>query len=103
MISENTKKEVIKKFEELTGITGLNYELVTKQSYDKRELNYLVAQIPPFMLGIMGNNMKDVELSIYVEDTWFSAKINYAHKDGGYNSMSVMVADGSRRAEGNIG
>ena len=104
---ESRAAEVIKDFEVKSGINGLAFELKEKENYRKQKCYELVANVPSLALGIMGNNMKNVQNIIDLRKTLdnkihYDAKFRYEHKDGGYNGMNVMAADGSQPVRGII-
>ncbi len=95
--------EITTTFEDRTGIQGLRFELAETKNYRKEVFYFLTAKIPSFALGVLSNNLKEVEVIIsfaHVHDKnkiFYSADFQYTHKDSGSNGMSVMLADGSDR------
>ena len=104
---ESRISEVVRDFEEKSGIKGLAFELEEKENYRKQKYYELVANVPTLALGIMGNNMRNVQIIISLLKTpdngiYYDAKFKYEHKDGGYNGMNVMTADGTQPVRGII-
>jgi len=104
---ESRATEVIKDFEVKSGINGLAFELKEKENYRKEKYYELIANVPSLALGIMSNNMRNVQIIISLQKTpdgeiYYDAKFEYEHKDGGYNGMNVMTIDGSQPVRGRI-
>ena len=104
---ESIAAEVIKDFGVKSGINGLAFEFEEKENYRKEKYYRLIAKVPSSALGIMGNNMRDVQIVISLQKTpdseiYYDAKFKYEHKDGGSNGMSVMTTDGSQPVRGTI-
>ena len=104
---ESRAAEVIKDFEVKSGINGLAFELKEKENYRKQKYYELVANVPSLALGIMGNNMKNVQIIISLlkksdSKIYYDARFKYEHKDGGNNGMDVMTADGTQPVRGII-
>lgn len=104
---ESRAAEVIKDFEVKSGINGLAFELKEKENYRKQKCYELVANVPSLALGIMGNNMKNVQIIISLLKTsdskiYYDAKFRYGYKDGGNNGMNVMTVDGTQPVRGII-
>jgi len=104
---ESRAAEVIKDFEVKSGINGLAFELREKENYRKQKYYELVANVPSLALGIMGNNMKNVQIIISLLKTsdskiYYDAKFRYGYKDGGNNGMNVMTVDGTQPVRGII-
>ena len=103
---ENRAAEIIEEFEVKSGINGLAFELKEKEIYGQKHYE-LIADVPSSALGIMGNNMKNVQIIINLRKTsdnkiYYDARFRYEHKDGGNNGMDVMTADGSQPVRGII-
>ena len=94
---ESKVVEVVEEFEVKSGIKGLNFEFQEKEN--RKEKHYeLVADVPTSALGIMSNNMRNVQIIISLRKTqddeiYYDARFEYEHKDGGYNGMNVMMDD----------
>lgn len=104
---KNKVDKIIKEFEVKSGINGLDFELKERQNYRKEKYYELIANVPSLALGIMGNNMKNVQIIINLQETpdgeiYYDAKFWYEHKDGGSNGMNVMTEDGSQPVRGII-
>ena len=94
---ESKVTEIIKDFEVKSGIEELTFEFVEKENR-KEKYYQLVANVPTSMLGIMSNNMRNVQIVISLRKTqdgeiYYDARFGYEHKDGGYNGMNVMMDD----------
>ena len=95
---ESKVTEIIKDFEVKSGISGLAFEFKEKENYRKEKHYELVADVPTSALGIMSNNMRNVQIIISLRKTqddeiYYDARFEYEHKDGGYNGMNVMMDD----------
>ena len=104
---ESKVVEVVEEFEVKSGIKGLVFELEERRGYRGENHYELVANVPTSMLGIMSNNMRNVQIIISLRKTqddeiYYDAKFEYEHKDGGYNGMNVMTADGTQPVRGII-
>lgn len=104
---ESKITEVIKDFEVKSGIKGLAFEFEERRGYRGEKHYELVADVPNSALGIMSNNMKNVQIIISLRkmsdgEIYYDARFRYEHKDGGYNGMDVMTADGIQPVRGFI-
>ena len=103
---ESKVTEIIKEFEVKSGIEGLNFEFEEKENR-KEKYYQLVANVPTSALGIMANNLKNVQIVISLRKTqdgemYYDAGFRYEHKDGGRNGMDVMTIDGLEPVRGII-
>ena len=104
---ESRVSEVVRDFEVKSGIKGLVFEFEERRGYRGENYYELVADVPNSALGIMGNNMRNVQIIISLKKTqddeiYYDAKFEYEHKDGGYNGMNVMTVDGTQPVRGII-
>ena len=104
---ESKVAEVIRDFEVKSGINGLAFEFEEKENYRKEKHYELIAKVPTSALGIMSNNMRNVQIIISFRKTqdgeiYYDAKFEYEHKDGGRNGMDVMTVDGLQPVRGII-
>jgi len=104
---ESRATEVIKDFEVKSGIKGLAFEFKDKEGYRGEKYYELIANVPTSALGIMSNNMRNVQIIISLRKTpdgeiYYDARFRYEHKDGGHNGMDVMTIDGSQPVRGRI-
>ncbi len=106
---ESRATEVIKDFEIKSGIKGLDFEFKDreKEGYGGEKYYELIANVPTSALGIMSNNMRNVQIIIRLRKTpdgeiYYDARFRYEHKDGGHNGMDVMTIDGSQPVRGGI-
>lgn len=104
---ENRAAEVIRDFEVKSGINGLAFKFKEKEDYRGEKYYELIANVPSLALGIMGNNMENVQITISLRKTpdskvYYDAKFKYEHKDGGSNEMNVMTIDGLQQVRGSI-
>lgn len=104
---ESKVTEIIKEFEVKSGIKGLNFEFNEREGYRGEKYYELIANVPTSALGIMANNLKNVQIIISLRKTqdgemYYDAGFRYEHKDGGRNGMDVMTIDGSQPVRGII-